>query len=887
MKMKLDELRTRFLDYFKRNGHTVVPSSSLIPENDPTLLFTNAGMNQFKDVFLGMEKRAYTRACSSQKCFRVSGKHNDLENVGYTARHHTFFEMLGNFSFGDYFKKEAIAFAWEFISKELLLDKNKLWITVYEKDDEAFELWQKVAGVSKKRIVRMGEKDNFWSMGETGPCGPCSEIVYDQGEGVGCGKPDCKVGCECDRYLELWNLVFMQYNREESGRMAPLPNPSIDTGMGLERITAVLQSVPSNYDTDHFQAIISKIKELSEKSFSKEDKLNTSMRVIADHTRAITFLIADGVLPSNEGRGYVLRRVMRRAERHAKLMGFEKPILYLVSERVIDLMRNAYPELNERRALILEVIRNEEERFLQTLDYGLGLIREAIEKHRKEKSGWVLPGEIAFRLYDTYGFPLDLTQAIGRDEGFEVDLEGFEREMERQRERARASWKGSGAETVDALYKQLRAQGIKTEFSGYERLKDQAKIIALIEQGALKEEVSKPGAEFQLVSERTPFYGETGGQVGDQGMICGKGFEARVIDTQRPLEGLIIHHCQLVNGRVKSRAEVELIVDEERRKDIARNHSATHLLQASLRRLLGAHIQQKGSLVAPERFRFDFTHFSPLSEQELKQVERLVNEMIIANKEIRVDYLSYSEALKRGAMALFGEKYGEVVRLVEMDDFSRELCGGTHCQRTGDIGFFKILSEGSVSAGVRRIEAITGRSAVEFVQAQEELSKKLAKLLKCSLAELPDRVQRLLEENKKRERELKQAREGKSGLSLEEILKRAKEINQVRVLTQELEFSDFDSLLEFSDRVFAKLGKGVLVFGMRDNEKAYLLVRVSKELTKKISAVKIISAISEIIGGRGGGKPELARGGGNQPEKLKEALETGERLILEQLTEKS
>ena len=881
--MKLEEIRTRFLKYFEKNGHTIVPSSSLIPQNDPTLLFTNAGMNQFKDVFLGLEKRPYTRACSSQKCFRASGKHNDLENVGYTARHHTFFEMLGNFSFGDYFKKEAIFYAWEFLTKELGLDKSRLYITIYKDDEEAFQLWQEVAGVAPERIYRLGEKDNFWSMGEVGPCGPCSEIIYDQGEEVGCKKPTCQPGCDCDRYLELWNLVFMQYNRDEQGNLTSLPKPSIDTGMGLERITAVMQGVHSNYEIDHFRAIISKIEELTGYQYHQEEQKDISMRVIADHARAVSFLISDGILPGNEGRGYVLRRVMRRASRHARLLGKEEPILYLVAERVIDLMAEAYPELEERRAYILEVIRNEEERFLQTLESGLKLIQQEIEKHKGEETPWTLPGEVAFRLYDTYGFPLDLTQAICRDEGFVVDLEGFEREMEKQRERARAHWKGSGDQEIEAIYKQLRAEGIKSEFSGYEKLKDRSQVLALVEQGKAVKRVEGKGKKFQLIAKRTPFYGESGGQVGDQGWIKGEDFQAKVLDTQKPLEDLIVHHCQLEQGAVQVGDEVELEVDQERRWDLARNHSATHLLQASLRAVLGEHIQQKGSLVAPDRLRFDFTHFSPLTSEELEEVEQRVNQLIRANLEIRIEYLPYQEALKRGAIALFGEKYGEVVRLVEMGEVSRELCGGTHCWRTGDIGFFKIISEGSVSAGVRRIEALTGRGAVEYVQSRERILMKSAQLLKTSPEEFEQRLEKLISENKQLRQKLRQVELFGAGPKPEQLLAQAKEFDGIKVLSTEVEFANPKAMLDFSDQLLPRLGKGVLVLGSKDGGKVYLLVRVSKDLSKKLNASKLVSTLARIVGGKGGGRADLAQGGGTQPENLQQALNQAYQMIEELL----
>ena len=884
--MKLDELRSKFLDYFKSNGHQLVKSSSLVPENDPTLLFTNAGMNQFKDVFLGLEKRPYSRAASSQKCFRASGKHNDLENVGYTSRHHTFFEMLGNFSFGDYFKKDAIGFAWELLAGELKLDKSKLWVTVYKDDEEAFSLWQKVAGVKPERIVRLGEKDNFWSMGDTGPCGPCSEIVFDQGPAVSCGRPDCKVGCDCDRYLELWNLVFMQYNRDGAGKMTPLPRPSIDTGMGLERITAVMQGVLSNYDTDHFRSIIAGVEKLSQKLpqpvvYHRDKHADTSLRVIADHARAMAFLIADGILPGNEGRGYVLRRVMRRAARHARILGFEQPVLFQITGRVVELMGKAFPELIERQAFIAEAVRNEEERFLITLDNGLRLIREEIETHKKDKAPWALPGEVAFKLYDTYGFPLDLTQTIGRDEGFVVDSEGFEREMEKQRARARASWKGSGAEDIEAIFKQIHSVEYPSKFVGYETPKTKARVLLLFNADVVLNEVCEKGSEFYLVTDSTSFYGETGGQVGDTGTITNDEFEAIVVNTKRPYEDLIVHVCKLVRGTLKPGDQVELSVDEERRKDIARNHSATHLLQAALRQTLGGHVQQKGSLVDPDRLRFDFTHFSPMSEKEIAEVERQVNRMIRLNEIIRTELAGYQEAVKAGAMALFGEKYGETVRMVTMGEFSRELCGGTHCSRTGDVGFLKILSESGVAAGVRRVEAVTGRAAVEYVLDREKILAESAGLLKSRPEELVDRISKLMEENKKVRQELKQARIASAGPDLEQMVAQAREINGARVLAVQVDIPDQSALLELSDRLAQKLGKGVLALGSKDSEKAYLVVRVSKELTAKLNAGKLVAKLSETLGGKGGGKPELARGGGSRPEKLAETLEQIYQLVKE------
>ena len=877
--MNFDEIRQKFLTYFEQHGHRVAPSSSLVPQNDPTLLFTNAGMNQFKDVFLGQEKRDYLRATSSQKCFRASGKHNDLENVGRTARHHTFFEMLGNFSFGDYFKKEAIGFAWELLTSEYGLPKKQLWITVFENDDEAEKLWREQTDVDPARIARMGEKDNFWAMGEVGPCGPCSEIIMDQGPGVGCGRKTCDIHCDCDRFLELWNLVFMQFNRDAQGKITPLPRPSIDTGMGLERIAAALQGVHSNYDTDLFRSIIARIEELAGRTYGKKAKdldervdLDFYMRVMADHSRAMVFLIADGVLPDNEGRGYVLRRVMRRAITHAHHLGFKEPVLYQIADRVVDLMAAAYPQLKDKRKYLQEAIRAEEERFLQTIEAGLGLLQEEVKKIYKLKP---LPGEVAFKLYDTYGFPLDLTETIGRNEGFEVDKAGFERAMTAQRERARESWKGSGDEAVASIYKQLRSEGVRTDFTGYRESRTGAKVGVILVGEERVEKLDRVGVEFQLIADRTPFYGEQGGQIGDTGQVFAsnrKTVLATVMDTKKPLEDLYVHHCKLHSGSLQVGDTVELAVDEERRKDIARNHSATHLLQSALREILGDHVQQKGSLVAPDRLRFDFTHFSPISPEDLLQVERKVNALIRENAAVEVSVLPYQEALWKGATALFGEKYGDEVRMVEMGDFSLELCGGTHTHRTGDVGLFKIASETGVAAGVRRIEALTGRGAIEHVQAQENLLREAAGLLKGAPAELLSKVEKLQEEVKGLRKELKAAREKKSWAGGEDILDRVEEVNGVRLLALEVDIPDPKALREFSDRVRAKLKSGVLVLGSKGENKAYLLVAVSPDLQDRYSAGKIAQELAPLVGGKGGGRPDLAQAGGPNPEQLGEAL---------------
>ncbi|HUT53569.1 MAG TPA: alanine--tRNA ligase [bacterium] len=921
--MKLDEIRNRFLNYFQKNGHEVVPSAPLIPEGDPTLLFTNAGMNQFKDTFLGAEKRPYVRAATAQKCFRASGKHNDLENVGRTARHHTFFEMLGNFSFGDYFKADAIRFAWEFMTVDMALPKDRLWITVFRDDDEAFELWRKVANVPAERIIRLGEKDNFWAMGDTGPCGPCSEIHYDQGPEIGCRTPQCKIGCECDRYLELWNLVFMQYSRDASGKMTPLPRPSIDTGMGIERIAAVMQGVYSNYDTDLFQAIIRNICAATGAVYKADPQQDVSIRVIADHARAMAFLIADGVLPSNEGRGYVLRRVMRRAGRHAKMLGRDEPVLFKIAQAVGDIMGEAYPELGAKRSFIAEVIKNEEERFLETLDAGLRILQEEIFKHTSRgmvenklnrminesedqqssqedpnsptsmqkatvknlarfmeeqteraavKQIWKISGELAFKLYDTYGFPLDLTQTIAEEQGLDVDVAGFEKAMDEQRERAREHWKGSGEEVVDAVYKEVKTKAGGTEFLGYQTTRATARVLSLIVDGKTADKVDKAGQAFQLIADRTPFYGESGGQVGDTGRIVSPGLEIKVVDAKKPLENLIVHHCILEKGAVAAGDTVNLEVDEAKRMDTARNHSATHLLQAALREIVGDHVHQKGSLVTPDRFRFDLTHFSPVTADQLRQVETRVNQWVRENHEINLQVLSHKEAVKKGAMALFGEKYGETVRMVEMGPFSRELCGGTHARRTGDVGMFKVVAESSVAAGVRRIEAVTGRAAVAEAQRIEDQVKEAALCLRANPGELKDRINKLQDEIKNLKKELRAEREKKLTGGGSDIFSKIKNMNGVQVLVAEVEVADGKDLRPLGDQVKDKLKSGVAVLGAKANDKAHLLAVVTKDLTGRIKAGDIVKEIAPIVGGKGGGRPDFAQAGGPDQDKLAEAL---------------
>jgi len=853
-----NELRARFLKYFEERGHRVVSSSSLVPHNDPTLLFTNAGMNQFKDCFLGAEKRDYVRATTSQKCVRAGGKHNDLENVGRTARHHTFFEMLGNFSFGDYFKKDAIAYAWEFLTVDLGLDKDKLYVSVYTDDDEAANIWHHQEGVPRERIYRF-EEDNFWAMGDTGPCGPCSEIFYDNGPEIGCDSPDCAVGCDCDRYMEIWNNVFMQFDRQPSGELIPLPKPAVDTGMGLERLATVMQKVQSNYDTDLLRDIISHIEKLSGKKYGDNEENDVSMRVMADHSRATAYLIADGVLPSNEGRGYVLRRIMRRAMRHAKMLGFEDPVLFKTAVFVLEFMAVAYPEEAKRKEFVAKVVQNEEERFIQTLGNGLRILQDEIAGLEKAKQT-VIPGATVFKLYDTYGFPVDLTADIVEKDGYTLDEAGFEACMEEQRKKAREHWKGSGEEAISAIYKQLVDQGIKSTFSGYRKLEDQGKVLALIREGQLVEEAAC-GETVEVVTAATPCYGESGGQVGDTGEIVTKEASLRIIDTKKPLPDLIVHVCEVVTGAIKTGAKATVKVDGERRQRIVLNHTATHLLQAAMQRILGDHIKQAGSLVTPDRLRFDFTHFSPVTSEELLKIEDEVNRQIRVNAGVEAKEMAADEAQAAGAMALFGEKYGDVVRVITVGDYSMELCGGTHAGAAGDIGLFRIVSEGGIAAGVRRIEAVTGEGALAQVHQQQQTLQRLASLVKSDPQQLENRLQKLLEQQKELEKEVEQLQAKANADRSGELVEQAQDVNGVKLLAVRVD-GDARGLREFSDQLRDKLGSGVLVLAASDGEKVALLVAVTKDLTAKVKAGDLIKPLAAIVGGRGGGRPELAQAGG-------------------------
>lgn len=875
------EIRARFLKYFSDRGHTVVASSGILPKNDPTLMFANAGMNQFKDCFLGMEDRGYYRAASSQKCVRAGGKHNDLENVGRTARHHTFFEMLGNFSFGDYFKKEAIAFAWEFLTKDLGLDKNRLYVSVYNDDDEAADIWHQQEGVPRERIFRFGEKDNFWSMGDTGPCGPCTEIFYDQGAAAGCGSAECTVGCDCDRYMEIWNNVFMQFNRSSDGTMTPLPKPSVDTGMGLERITAVMQGVTTNYDTDLLQGIIRHIERLSGKNYRTNDKDDVSMRVIADHARAVTFLICDGALPSNEGRGYVLRRIMRRAARHAKMLGCSEPMLYRMVDAVREMMGEAYPELAEREAYIKKVILAEEERFNETLDRGLGMLNEEVVTLRAAGKT-VIPGEVLFKLYDTYGFPVDLTADIVEPDGFTVDEQGFEVCMEKQRQLGREHWKGSGAAGIADVYKEIHNRGIHSHFIGYDALTGSSHVLALVRNGA-KSVSAAAGDQVDVIVDTTPFYGESGGQAGDAGMITTASATLEVVETTRPFNDLTVHHCRVTEGAIRLNDAVKLTVTRELRSATARNHTATHLLQSALRKVLGDHVKQAGSLVTPDRLRFDMTHFSAMTSEEVRQVEDLVNSYVMLNDGVVTRQMPVNEAVAAGATALFDEKYGDTVRVVRVGEVSMELCGGTHVRAAGDIGLFKIVSEAGIAAGVRRIEALTGCGALDFVRAMEDEQRAIAGLLKAEAGNSRDRLEKLLARQRELHKEIESLNARLNAAASGDLLLQASDINGIKLLAIMVQVDDIKALRDLSDSLKDRIGEGIIALGAAIGGKGSLLVAVTRELSAKIKAGDIIKQIAPIIGGSGGGKPELAQAGGSQPDKLGEALGAVSK-ILESLT---
>jgi alanyl-tRNA synthetase len=915
--MTSNEIRNRFLKFFEERGHRVVRSASLVPLNDPTLLFTNAGMNQFKEVFLGREKRDYTRACSSQKCVRAGGKHNDLEQVGRTRRHHTFFEMLGNFSFGDYFKPEAIPWSWELVTKDFAIPKEKLYVTVFREDDEAEELWAKI--VPRERIFRRDEKDNFWAMGETGPCGPCSEIHYDMGpEASDLGHKDCKFPCpeDCGRYVEIWNLVFMQFNRDEQGQMTPLPRPSIDTGAGLERLAAVLQGKMSNFDADLFKPLIEEAAALADVEYGANHDTDASLRIIADHARASAFLISDGVLPSNEGRGYVLRLIMRRALYPGQTLGLNEPFLYKMSGHVAEMMKDAYPEVAEGEQHIAKAIKLEEKRYQQTTRLGLEQLDRILVGKNLTFAEWkdffrsqkdpdfavkhhgvtmmadvirgedIVQGEDLFKLHDTFGLRPDFVEDVVKNYGLTVDREGYEAEMEKQRERARASWKGAEKKTAAPIYQQL-GERQKTVFEGYRQtVSKECKILALLKDGRLVNEVTA-GSEVEIVLDHTPFYAEAGGQVGDTGRLFATDNEhevAHVIGAYCPVSGLIAHKA-VARDALRVGEVVTAVVDAERRDAIRRNHTATHLLHAALRAELGTHVKQAGSLVTPDRLRFDFSHFADLGEQDLLDVEDLVNEHILKNEEVKTDLMEIDQALNAGAMALFGEKYGDKVRVVSIADgsFSKELCGGTHVRRTGDIGLFKVISESSVAAGTRRIEALTGQGVLEYLRKTSETLGLLGETLRSKPDEVLEAAQKLADSEKKLRKALESQQMKRAAAQASDLLEQVREIKGIRVVSARVEGVSRPAMRQMVDNLRARLGSGVIALGAVSDSKAALIVGVTQDLTAKLDAGKIVKEAAALMEGSGGGRKDLAEAGGKNPDKLDESLEAVSAIVSKML----
>ncbi len=872
-----DELRKKFLQYFEDRGHTIVSSYPLIPKNDPTLMFTNAGMVQFKDVFLGKEKRSYNRAVSVQKCVRAGGKHNDLEMVGRTARHHTFFEMLGNFSFGDYFKKDAIQFGWEFLTDVIGMPRDRLYISVYEKDDETFNLWADEVKMPRERIYKMGEKDNFWAMGPTGPCGPCSEIFIDQGKAVGCGKPSCELGCDCDRFLEIWNLVFMQYDRDAKGELTPLPNPCIDTGMGLERLAAVVQGRTTNYDTDLMMSIITEAALIMGKKYGRRDEVDVSLRVLTDHARASVFLINDGIIPSNEGRGYVLRKIMRRALRHGKLLEQKGPFFHRITSKVVDNFKETYPELFINKDFIQKVVLNEEESFGNTLHYGTQRLEEILEKVREERLT-TIPGEEIFKLYDTYGFPTDLVEETAKDAGLTLDMEGYTRAMDEQKTKAMASWKGSGEKEVAPFYKEFLRSSSPTVFEGYGTTQGEGHVLAI-----LKDQTpvgsAKTGDEIEFLTDKTPFYGESGGQIGDSGRAFNKNVQLELGNTTMPLPGLTVHKAKIIQGTLQTGDGLTLEVSAKIRSDTALNHSATHLLHAALTEVLGEHIKQAGSLVAPDRLRFDYTHFSPLTDKERVRIESRVNEKIRDNIQVATQEMDIDTAIKEGAVALFGEKYGDTVRVVNIPGFSKELCGGTHVTATGDIGLFRITSEGGIASGVRRIEAVTGATAYSTIRAEQESLSALRGLLKAPPNEEISKLKKLLAKNRQLEKETTLLKEKMVNSQESSGIDEVQKVGEISLLIKKLEGMDAKTLRAFIDNAKNQLKSGVVVVGSVADGKVSMAAGVTKDLTDKYHAGNIIKSIAVIVGGNGGGRPDMAQAGGSQIEKLDEALKKAEELI--------
>jgi alanyl-tRNA synthetase len=878
------ELRERFLQYFERNGHTRVRSSPLVPGDDPTLLFTNAGMVQFKSVFLGEERRAYVRATSSQKCVRAGGKHNDLENVGYTARHHTFFEMLGNFSFGDYFKPDAIAFAWEFVTRDLALDRRRLKATVYTDDDDALALWKRVAGLTDDRILRLGEKDNFWAMGDTGPCGPCSELHFHQGDHIVCaevaaGRTCLGPECECDRWLEVWNLVFMQFNRDASGQLTPLPRPSIDTGMGLERIAAVVQGKESNYDTDLFAHVFERIEKLANKAYAASAEHDrVSMRVIADHARTTAFLIADGVLPSNEWRGYVLRRIMRRAMRHARKLGIAGPFFWKAIEGVVADMGDAYPELKSEGDRIQRAVGEEEERFAAVLDAGMNRIEEYAKAQGPGRER-AIDGRFLFTLYDTFGFPRDLAEDELRDRGWVSTTETestWEHEMEAQRERARAGAAFTGDQGAEggAVYAAIpQTLGVQ-RFLGYELLAAPAKIWAIVREGDwAREREARQGQTVEVVLDQTPGYAESGGQMGDTGTIVGRSGRGEILDTYYRGPKVIVHRVRVLDGILREDDEVAVTVDSPRRQGLRQHHTGTHLLHAALRKVLGTHVTQAGSLVAPDHLRFDFSHGTQVNDREIGHIEDLVNAQVQADTPVMPSEMNLDEALKTGAMALFGEKYGDRVRVIRIGDFSTELCGGTHLGRTGEIGLLKVTTEGAVASGVRRVEAVAGPAALASVARSESALRQAAEILKIGPLEVPARLQKLLDEQRTLEKQLATLESRLARSRAEDLVQSARQVNGVAVIAGRVDGLDPDALRAVADTLRNRLGSGVVCVGSVVDGKVNLVAAVTKDLTSRFQAGKLVQEVARAVGGGGGGRPDLAQAGGKDPARLDAALE--------------
>jgi alanyl-tRNA synthetase len=866
--MNSNEIRRRFLKFFEERGHTIVKSSSLIPAEDPTLLFVNAGMNQFKEVFLGRETRAYNRAATSQKVVRAGGKHNDLDNVGHTRRHQTFFEMLGNFSFGDYFKEDAIVFAWDLLTKEYGLPADRLWVSVFREDDEAEKLWLAKTAVPRERIVRLDEKDNFWQMGDTGPCGPCSEIHYDFGAGASeLGHPNCSFPCECGRYVEIWNLVFMQFDRNQEGHLTPLPKPSIDTGAGLERVACVLQGKLSNYETDLLHPIIERAAEILNVKYGESAAADTSLRIIADHVRASTFLISDGILPSNEGRGYVLRKIMRRGIRQGTLLGFKGPFLHELSSFVVDHMKEAYPDLVTTRDYVKRVIKAEEDRFAAMVTVGLERLENVIAEVTKSGNN-TIPGTEIFKLYDSFGFPLDFTKEIADEKSVNLDMPGFEAELEKQRERARQSWKGDEGGTNPVFQKFAETGG--TQFLGYQAVRASSRVIGVV-------------GDNEIVLDQTPFYAESGGQVGDTGTLTSSSGVASVLNTYSPIRGVVVHKIRLEHGTLSVGDEIEAQVDEDRRRRIAANHTGTHILHAVLRDVLGTHVKQAGSLVAPDRLRFDYSHFAPLTDVEIQEIEQRINRVIFRNLPVQTQVMELNDAVAAGAIAFFGERYAQQVRVVSIPEVSKELCGGTHTRMTGDIGLFKVIAESSVAAGVRRIEAVTGFGTYSRLEEDEDLIGNLSHILRAPRQELAKALTRVLDQQRELEHELETLKRKSARSQVDDIVASQTAIKGVPVIARKVEGVDAAVLRELAEHTSAKIASGVVVLALASSGKVSLVASVTKDLQKKLHAGNIIKKVAGLVGGSGGGRPDFAQAGGKDAEKIDQALQAVYNIVAESL----